>query len=1137
MRCWVALALWSLEVAASSVKPSALDAQRGTCLDADWVQRTATAHNLDPIGRDSQNRRVNPLLQPALKAPRFFVKDPRMDIPNIFGKCMQPGEVIHGVGETVYANGSQAYAGVVNGTVILERNAWASHDVNRAVLSILLDEVVGYSVSILDTADGINCAERMSFQGLGRCTPTHVNGEVWPNGKLKTIEVFANSTKRTTTGYGGQSGLYTLTDNVREMSKGSASTKGSFSEPYAADYWRDYASVTEVINFYSMAHANLSQLVIPSMCPNGTLGCIDGCSKSYACTQAETQGKQCMLVAMMDPAYDVGFIQALVSNNNIPAYFCFGGDAKMRNYVTSVMHAGGAVVFYEFQPDTLFYEHPGKFTRIAFPTSNASNFAASTNSFGENGYGQPTTNPIKTDYPMTPLLQYISLVLKADTRLTSFVTQLQLAQLDLAHLLESYVDHSQDPTVPDPAFAAACHWVQDNYITWSNWIMPLPLCTLEKSVSYIFIFPALCMFWKAVITFIGLYVSFLIRHDDGDFQESMWIFSAACVVLMGSLFLIPLSYLVKLPATTSFAFCSVITLVCTLVVMGLMLGPKFARLNLADLNRETPPMRSSLLVALLGLKMSSAETPTPSLLESQRGSCLDAAWVQRTAATYKLDPHVRDAQNRRVNPFLQPGMKVPRFTVQDPRMNRPNLFGSCMASNEIMHGLGETVYANGSQAFPGVFNGTLILERNGWQSHDLSRVVLSILLTEVLGYGVTTFETGGGLNCAQRMSFQGLSHCTPTHINSEVWTSGKLKTLNVYANATMPTTTGYNGMGGLYTLTDNVVEALKGSASTKGTFSKPFALDFWRDYYWSDQVIQYFGYNQIKMAPLVQQSSCPDNSFGCRNGCSKSYACTLNEQNGKSCMMVAMMDEGYDPGFVQAMMSNNNIPAYFCFLGYDGMLAYVVNTMKAGGAVAFYDFEPDILFYEHPGAFTHVTFPQSDPANIAAATGSFGENGYGQPTTNPLATDYPLTPLVRYISKIITGDAFLMDFLMNMQIAPLDMDQLFSDYVAFKKDASVPDPVFTSACKWVQNNYVTWSDWVDPLPLCTLQSSVSYTYQGCNASTRLLVVMGLMLGPKFTRLNRADYTSSGTAATKGVSTSSAGPVKPIQVAAAPPQVQ
>ncbi|KDO35049.1 hypothetical protein SPRG_01113 [Saprolegnia parasitica CBS 223.65] len=51
---------------------------------------------------------------------------------------------------------------------------------------------------------------------------------------------------------------------------------------------------------------------------------------------------------------------------------------------------------------------------------------------------------------------------------------------------------------------------------------------------------------------------------------------------MGSLFMISLAYLVTLPAATTYAFCSVITLVCTITVMGLMLGPKFARLNRAD---------------------------------------------------------------------------------------------------------------------------------------------------------------------------------------------------------------------------------------------------------------------------------------------------------------------------------------------------------------------------------------------------------------------------------------------------------------------------------------------------------------------------------------------------------------------------
>ncbi|EQC41218.1 hypothetical protein SDRG_01193 [Saprolegnia diclina VS20] len=132
-----------------------------------------------------------------------------------------------------------------------------------------------------------------------------------------------------------------------------------------------------------------------------------------------------------------------------------------------------------------------------------------------------------------------------------------------------------------------------------------------------------------------------------------------------------------------------------------------------------------------------------------------------------------------------------------------------------------------------------------------------------------------------RMSGQGLGRCTPTHINPEVWTSGKLSTLNIYANETAPTTNGYNGVTGLYTLTANVQEALKGTTSTKGTFSRPYSIDFWRDFLWSEQVINFFGYtNAPNRNQISKKSACADNSFGCMNGCSKSHACTLAEAQG-----------------------------------------------------------------------------------------------------------------------------------------------------------------------------------------------------------------------------------------------------------------
>ncbi|OQR98411.1 hypothetical protein ACHHYP_08571 [Achlya hypogyna] len=1187
-------------------------------------------------------------------------------------------------------------------------------------------------------------------------------------------------------------------------------TLGNFSRIYSADWWRDFQVTDDLVNYYSVNNFNLSQVGNAKMCRDGVMGCLNGCARTAACTEALRQNKTCMLVGHQKGQYDVGYLQASISNSNIPAYICFSGYTAMGNLVTNTMKNGGAITFYHFEPDLFHFANQGKFVRISLPRATPEMVALTNGLFGSTGFGMPSPDPVSVDFPAQALMKYYSNFLLDATALNNFVHKFQLSQLDINTLLQAYSDNIGNAAIPDVEYDVACDWVKANYKRWHLWVDRLPLCTMGTNVEYSFancnsslnrvvtfkwtspdpvnsslpydcdggfhelpqtfhtsrscdwlaantalwvlwltspptcdvsfysytisectassirnvgffwllpsatnplvsaecingislptnttvacdyvptfsgvytgiatitvivlivlviflilvikfrekpvikrsqwhllallliggiiicvyvllgggapthvncgarpflgslgytlcfgsllvkslrvylvfenkamkkrvvsvwrmlhflsaivgldlgiivvwllaefpapyrftssaseftgsvdhiecrsssfIFPVLSIFWKAVVTFVGLYLSFLIRHVNGDFQESIWIFSASCVVLVGSLLMMTMAYLVALPASVSYGFLSAITLFCTVVTMALMLGPKFARLNREDQSTtdgtgntkkgskastgKTSVMGSSVQSVARGsssarahdiqghrgwewhhqvmASLATAVQVQPSLIEMQRGSCLDAAWVQRTATQYKLDPEARDSQHRRVNPLLQPGMKIPRFALEDDRMNRPNVFGSCMKGDEVIHGLGELEYPNGTQAYAGVVKGTVVIERNGWQSHDLAREVLTILLQEVVGYGVSKFKTAGGLRCAERMSHEGLSYCTPTHINPEVWTSGKLSTLAVYANETAPTTTGYSGMGCLYTLVDNVKEGLKGSTSTKGNFSRPYSLDFWRDYATSQEVIEYYSIAKANMSRIADPINCPDGSFGCRNGCSKSYACTLAEAQNKPCMYVVMQVESYDPGFVQAMMANNDIPAYFCFPGYDGMVEYVVDIMNKGGAVAFYNYEPDLMFYLYPNKFTKVMFPRSDPANVAAATGSYGELGYGQPTTNPLKTDYPTVPLMRYMSKVVTTDPFLNSFLTRVQIADLDMNNIFTSYVADLSNPAIVDPVFSAACTWVQSNYLTWSNWVEPLPLCTMQTSVQYSYSSCNGTSRVI---------------------------------------------------
>ncbi|KAG9401071.1 hypothetical protein AC1031_009830 [Aphanomyces cochlioides] len=109
-------------------------------------------------------------------------------------------------------------------------------------------------------------------------------------------------------------------------------------------------------------------------------------------------------------------------------------------------------------------------------------------------------------------------------------------------------------------------------IAWLAADFPSPTVLTKPSTAFVgrvdnltcrsssFIFAALIIFWKAIITFVGMYVSFLVRHAASDFQESVWIFISSCVVMFGALILLPLAYLTDLAPLVTYSFESIIIL-------------------------------------------------------------------------------------------------------------------------------------------------------------------------------------------------------------------------------------------------------------------------------------------------------------------------------------------------------------------------------------------------------------------------------------------------------------------------------------------------------------------------------------------------------------------------------------------------
>ncbi|KAF0700569.1 Aste57867_8905 [Aphanomyces stellatus] len=489
--------------------PSSFDAVRGTCLDAAWVSQTAAALRttppyVDPFGRDPTQamKRFYPWLRPALTKARYNFTDPRQFPSNTNNNVVEPfsstclnataGETLHGVGETVnMTDGRQIHQGRFQNTLILEWSGWSSHMLTTSVASIILQEVIGYDVSIYKTAGDDGAAtERMSSVGKGICKPTIFNAEVWKTSAQAQLDVFANETQNDLNGYMGRSGWFTLVANLNEAWKGQLSTQGNFERPYSADFWQEYTRTNDLVNFYSISkHPNRSDYAKTSECPDGNFGCLNGCAKSDACTVAESRGNTCMLVAMINPSSYPGYLEAVLSNHNIPAYFCHSGQTGVENLVANAIETNNSLTFYHFEPDVFHSNYEGLIVRIALPYTEmqSKSQAQSTLSYGENGYGNPTTNPVTVDFPSETLLEYWANIMSQDSTLTNFAWFFAITDNDMAHMLRTLSAINANSTPPphhNAPFAAACQWVKANYNIWKNWLSELPSCTFHDFVTY-----------------------------------------------------------------------------------------------------------------------------------------------------------------------------------------------------------------------------------------------------------------------------------------------------------------------------------------------------------------------------------------------------------------------------------------------------------------------------------------------------------------------------------------------------------------------------------------------------------------------------------------------------------------------------
>ncbi|KAH7463542.1 Gamma-aminobutyric acid type B receptor subunit 2 [Phytophthora ramorum] len=460
------------------------------------------------------------------------------------------------------------------------------------------------------------------------------------------------------------------------------------------------------------------------------------------------------------------------------------------------------------------------------------------------------------------------------------------------------------------------------------------------------------------------------------------------------------------------------------------------------------------------------------------GTCLDSAWVEKMETERGVSSQDRDTQGRLVHPFLQTALQYPRHRVDDPRTEASTAYtDECMTKSQRFFGANQP--SDGSSR--GEVNGTLVIDVGDWATHILVSMVLAIVAEEVSGYKVSLNYGCPTAEITMRMSSARTGICSPTHLNPETWTSSSMAKLRVYFNESYPAGgVGYFGGTGLYTTHQF---ALEGASATP-----PYYPGFWMDYKLTDTLINKLSVVRFKANPKYYpppKTICADNQLGCKDDCSKSEACTKRESEGKECLVIAMMYPEYDKAYFQAVVSNLGIAAYFCFIGYDGVDAYATEAESTDKPVIFIHWEPDLFHVKNKGKFDRIFLPRTDPERVKLATGDYGEHGYGGKTDNGVDVDYPSQMVAKFAASVVK-DFPAGALFSQLTISNLELNNLMSEYIdASANDPDEWSPYFHAACNWAKTNYDTWSEWMDRLPVCTLETHIVSQVTGCgNDSSR-----------------------------------------------------
>ncbi|KAJ3208039.1 hypothetical protein HDU67_007038, partial [Dinochytrium kinnereticum] len=242
-------------------------------------------------------------------------------------------------------------------TILLEQDAWASSRLSISLVQLILTEVMGYKVEMLEFGGGQSSGRRLANTGV-----VDFAVELWPSSATVWYTVLVRQNRSVVDhgniGYTGRVGLYVPTYLVENNLE------------YTLDFWRFLQNPRAIAMFPKPGTApHVLDASGAPLCDGVPMGCRNN---TYAPSWYSPSLRDNFVELLhVIPGYSQYIFERLIDGLGLNMTIKYLGDS-LEGYLSSLYERRLPFIFYYWKPTTFLATH--NFSRITFPDDSTGNF-------------------------------------------------------------------------------------------------------------------------------------------------------------------------------------------------------------------------------------------------------------------------------------------------------------------------------------------------------------------------------------------------------------------------------------------------------------------------------------------------------------------------------------------------------------------------------------------------------------------------------------------------------------------------------------------------------------------------------------------------------------------------------------------